>query len=106
MIRSVRKAITTVANSEVLADVVTGASGYSRKILSIWFEQVANRILRGYIDTDRVVDVHSEVNQADFLAVPVEAELAEGQTFKIGFLDESGAGAVQDVVVFYEESST
>tara|TARA_Y100000310_G_scaffold330007_1_gene400891 strand:+ start:1627 stop:1941 length:315 start_codon:yes stop_codon:yes gene_type:complete len=103
MIRSIRIALSQTANDEVLQTAVSGTSLKKRTITEIWFQQIADTVLRGYVDSDRIVDVHSEVDQADVLPVPVDLELADGQEFKVGILEEAGAAVTQDIVVFYKE---
>ena len=104
MIRSKRVAITGVSNGEALEDIITGVEGVTRRITEIWVEFLADRIVRGYIDTDRIVDVHCETEQAQLLGIPVDHTLEVGQTFKAGLLDEAGAATVQDLTVFWEET--
>jgi len=95
--------VACVASDEKLEDAVVGAAGYRRTIKKLWVEVTADRTLRGYRDTERVVDVSMDVAQAVLLDIPVDVELKEGQVFRVGFFDRSAAGADQDVVVFYEE---
>ncbi len=104
MIRSKRVAVTRVSNGEVLYDVVTGIEGLTRRITEIWAEQTIDTIIRGYIDTDRIVDVHGDVDQLTVLPILVDHVLEVGQVFKVGVLDEAGSAGVMDVVVFYEET--
>jgi len=95
--------VTAVANDEVLEDAVVGLAGYKRTVMGVWIEVTAGRTLRGYRDTERVLDVSTDVAQVALLVIPVELELKEGEVFKVGWFDRSGAGADEDVVVFYEE---
>ena len=104
MIRSKRIAAAAVADGELLYDVITGVENVTRRITEIWCEFLADRILRGYIDTDRVVDVHTETEQAQLLPIPVDHVLEVGQTFSVGWLDESSATTVADITVFWEET--
>lgn len=96
--------VTAVPNDEALEDAVIGAAGYKRVIKKVWCEKTADRTLRGYKDTERILDVSCEAVQLSLLDIPVECELTEGQVFKVGWYDRSGAGADQDIVVFYEET--
>ena len=103
MIRSVRLAIARPANSEKVETAVTGVEGITKRITEIWPEQVGDTILRGYVGTDRIVDVHMEADVVLNKAIPVDRVLEPGEEFKVGFLDETGGAATQDVVVFYSE---
>lgn len=104
MIRSVRIAVTKISNGEKLYDVVTGVEGLKRRITEIWVEQGADQIYRGYIDTDRVVDVHGDCDQLLTMPIVVDHVLEVGQVFKAGILDEAGDTNVVDMTVFYEET--
>ena len=104
MIKSIHTTTTIVANTEVLAVVIAGTPDKKRRIKEIWFSQRAGEVLRGYIDQERVVDVPNTVNQADFQPVPVDYELADGEEFRVGILDEGGAGGDTEIVTFIEES--
>ncbi|GAI98276.1 unnamed protein product, partial [marine sediment metagenome] len=74
-----------------------------RTIKKLWIEFIAARTVRGYRDTERVVDISTDVAQVQLLDIPVDVELKEGEVFRAGFYDRSGSGGEQDVVVFYEE---
>lgn len=104
MIRSIRVAVTKVSNGEKLYSVVTGVEGLARRITEIWGESGADEIVRGYIDTDRIVDVHGDTDQIALLPIPVNHLLTVGQEFKVGILDEAGNTNVVDLTVFYEET--
>lgn len=103
MIRSKRIAVTKIANGEALYDAVTGQEGVSREVLEIWCEQGADQIYRGYIDTDRIVDVHGDCDQLLTIAIPVHHKLKVGEVFSVGVLDEAGNTNVVDLTVFYSE---
>lgn len=99
-----KTAIVTVPdNDEKLEDLVVGAAGYRRTVKKLWAEFITARTLRGYRDTERVVEISMDVAQVSLLDIPVDVELREGEVFRAGFYDHSGSGGEQDVVVFYEE---
>jgi len=104
MIRSKRIAVTIIANGEALVDAVTGQAGVEREILEIWAEQADDVIIRGYIDTDRIVDVHGECDCLTVLPIPVHHKLKVGEVFSVGFLDEAGGDAALELTVFYSET--
>lgn len=95
--------IAVPASDEKLEDMVVGAAGYRRTIKKLWIEVIADRTVRGYKDTERVVDISTDVDHAALLEIPVDVELKEGEVFRVGFYDRSAAGGDEDVVVFYEE---
>lgn len=103
MIRSKRIPLTKISNGEQLENVVTGVDGLTREITEIWVEAADDEILRGYLGTDRIVDVHMNTKQAALLAIPVHHVLKIGEVFQVGILDEAANTNVVEIVVFYRE---
>tara|TARA_R100001086_G_scaffold112467_1_gene57351 strand:- start:6695 stop:6979 length:285 start_codon:yes stop_codon:yes gene_type:complete len=92
------------ANTESVVDVISGVPGIRRVIKELWFEQDADRRVTAYVDQEQIVDVWSQDGQAVTNAIPVERELKEGETFKVGALDSDGSATAHEITTFYEES--
>jgi len=104
MMRSILNVVVTPANSEVLASVITGSPSLNRRVVAIWFEQTASMDLRGYLNTDRVVEVASEVEAADHNPVPVDIVLMSGDEFKVGWNNGTAGSLTKHIVTFVEET--
>jgi len=101
--KSITEDVTVADGEETTADVITGREGVRRTIKSVWFEQNDQTNLVAYIDQERVVQVGSEVAQADYMPVPVDRELEDGQTFSVGFANSSGSSVTAKASVFFDE---
>lgn len=92
------------AYTETLEDVISGMEGLTRRITEIWAEQNAGLDVRGYLNLQRIVDVATEPEQADVLAIPVDCVVGVGSTFKIGHYNSTSGALTKHLVVFYEET--
>ncbi len=103
MRRTLTQDLTVAAGTENVQPFLVGLEGRDRKLISVWFEQVAGVDLRGYLDQDRIIDVGGETNQADVTPVPVDCPLPPGKEFKLGFYNTTGAPITAKVTLDFEE---
>lgn len=104
MIRSKTKDVAAAASTEKIEDFVTGIDGKARRVTEIWCEQAADGRLRGYLESDQIVDVGGECDQLVVLPVKVDLVVPVGQKFKCGWQDMAAAGITGEITVFYEET--
>ncbi len=104
MFRTIDKDVTAGAGLEVVVEAIAGVSGKHRRIVSVQQEKVASVILRCYVDQDRIVDVASEIEALSDVPIPVDYPLAEGQSFRVGFLNQTGGGITQHIMIVVEET--
>jgi len=104
MIRSKSIDVTAAAGKEGLEDFVRGIEGKTRRVTEIWCEQAADGILRGYLESDQIVDVSGECDQLVTNGVPVDLEVPVGKVFSAGWQDNAAAGITGFITVFYEET--
>lgn len=103
MIRSLTIDVTAAASGEQVEPFVTGIAEKTRKVTEIWCEQAADARLRGYLESDQIVDVGGECDQLAHLPVKVDLLIPVGKTFKAGWFDTAAAGIVGEITVFYSE---
>ncbi len=103
MLRSQNFSITAAANAEEQQDIFTTPTGFTRKVVGIWGETSDDYILRGYLGTDMILEVHAKLPQFDLKTIPQSVMVPVGEKYTIGVLDVSGSGLTVDVTVWYEE---
>jgi len=90
--------------SETLADMLSGASGKNRRIVSISTAPLADMYLRVYRAADQIVDCASIAMTTASPWLPMDLPLAEGQQCKVGFYNDGALTTAKQVTVGYEES--
>lgn len=103
MIRSLTIDVTAAAGAEQLEDFVKGIAAKTRTVTEIWCEQHADARLRGYLESDQIVDVGGACDQILTRPVPVDLVVPVGETFRVGWLDTAAAGITGEITVFYRE---
>ena len=104
MIRSKTIDVTAAASAEQLEDFVSGIAAKVRTVTEIWCEHVADARLRGYLESDQIVDAGIECEQLLTNGVKVDLVLTEGQKFKAGWQDMAAGGITGEITVFYSET--
>lgn len=104
MIRSKSIDVTAAAGKEKLETFVRGVAGKARRVTEIWCEQVDEGILRGYLESDQVVDASADCDQVLTNGVKVDLVLEDGKAFKAGWQDHAAGGITGQITVFYEET--
>ena len=92
--------------SENLTDLLAGASGKNRRVVSLSGEHTALLYFRLYRDAEQVVDIPCDVIQAASPQwIPLDIPLAEGHLLKAGYYNNTtGNLTVQEIVIGYEEA--
>lgn len=96
--------VTAAAGKEQVEPFVTGIAEKTRRVTEIWCEQVADARLRGYLESDQIVDAGIECEQLLTRGVPVDLVLEVGRTFSAGWQDMAAAGITGEITVFYDET--
>jgi len=104
MIKSLSKDVTAAAGKENVVDFFTTPEGKTRRVTEIWCEQAAETRARAYLGQEQIVDASLDCDQVLYKAIPVDAEVPVGHTFKAGVQNDSASSVTQFVTVFYEES--
>ena len=103
MIRSLTIDVTAAAGAQQIEPFVKGIAAKTRTVTEIWCEQHADARLRGYLESDQIVDVGGTCDQLLTRGVPVDLLVPVGQTFHAGWQDMAAAGITGEVTVFYRE---
>ena len=101
------KRITTATltdGAETLGDMLSGAAGKNRRIVSISTAPLANMYLRVYRDAEQIVDCASIVLTTAAPLLAMDLPLAEGQQCKVGFYNNGAVTTAKQITVGYEES--
>jgi len=107
MLKYKRYSFASIADgAEDLTDMLAGASGKNRRIVSFTGEQTDLQYIRIYRDAEQMVDVISDALTATEPWLKLDIPLAEGQLLKVGYWNNTG-GAVttQEVCIGYEETA-
>lgn len=94
---------TLTVGAETLVDMLSGAAGKNRRVVSISTPPVAGNFLRVYRDADQIVDCDSERLTTAAPWLPMDLPIAEGQQVKVGIYCVTTNTAVQ-IVIGYEEA--
>lgn len=94
---------TLTAGAESLVDMLSGAAGKNRRIVSISTKKVTGNYLRVYRDADQIVDYDSDLFTTGVISLPMDLPLAEGQQVKVGIYCVTTTTAVE-IVIGYEEA--
>jgi len=98
------KRINSNANAVNTEDFLTGRDGITRRLIGLWAEQPGDNFIIGFIEQERVVEVGDDTTQADDNMIPIDRELAPGETFSAGYEDFSGGQTTnQHVTLIYDE---
>jgi len=91
------------AGQEVLTDMLSGAAGKNRRIVSINTEAVALDYLRVYRGADQIMDCECPKSTDVSRWLPMDLPLAEGQQCKVGIYRGS-ALTEAEITIAYEEA--
>lgn len=103
MRRSITKDVAAAANAETVVDVVTGLADRKQRIVEIWPEKIDNLWPIAFLNQDKIVEVGSDVSHFPQSPIPVDVDLPEGSTFKVGFKNESASPLTHQITTFIEE---
>lgn len=93
---------TLTTGTETLVDMLAGATGKSRKVVSISTKKTTGNYLRAYRDAEQIVDFDSDLFTTGWTMLPMDCPLDVGQQLKVGIYCVTTTTAVQ-VVIGYEE---
>ena len=94
---------TLTAGQETVVNILSGAAGKNRRIVSISTKPVAGNYLRVYRDADQIVDCDSERLTTAAPWLPMDLPLGEGQQCLAGIYCTTTTAAVE-ITVGYEET--
>ena len=94
---------TLTAGQEDVVNILSGAAGKNRRIVSITTKPTAGNYLRVYRDADQIVDCDSERMTTAAPWIPMDLPLAEGQQCLAGIYCTTTTTAVE-ITVGYEEA--
>lgn len=94
---------TLTTGQETLVDMLSGAAGKNRRIVSITTPPVAGNFLRVYRDSDQIVDCDSERLTTAKPWLKMDLAMGEGQAVKVGIYCVTTTTAVQ-ITIGYEEA--
>lgn len=103
MLRSYTKDITCADGAEERENVVTAQAGKTITIVSMTAELDDDVTLVGYIEQDQLVNAGLGCDAFGRQFIPVDHEMSEGQTFKMGIKNSSGGSVTLQVTTFYRE---
>lgn len=103
MLRTISKTITVATVAETLADIIVGGAGYRRTIVGIYFETIANVHARVYLNNDRILEVSGDIITDAVQPIPIDHELADGDTISAGFYNGTGGSVTHDLSVVVRE---
>ena len=90
---------------EDLHDMLAGASGKNRRIVSLAGEVDADLYLRVYLDGEQIVDISSFILTATAPFLPMDLPIAEGKLCQVGYYNNTGGTVTtQEIVIGYEET--
>lgn len=95
---------TLTDGAETLSDMLSGAAGKNRRIVSISTAPLADMYLRVYRDAEQIVDCASIVLTTAAPLLKMDLPLAEGQQCKLGFYNNGAATTAKQITVGYEET--
>ncbi len=96
--------VISVAGSEVTQDMLGFQVGKNRRIKFIAGALTASLTLRAYRTAEQCVNIPSTLLTSAAPLLPVDILLKEGDTFKLGYLDEGAGAATYNAAYAYEES--
>lgn len=88
---------------ETLADMLGGAAGKNRRIVSISTAPLADMYLRVYRDAEQIVDCASIALTTAKPWLSMDLSLAEGQQCQVGFYNNGAATTAKQITIGYEE---
>jgi len=104
MIRTISKTLAVPTVSELLADIVTGGAGYTRRIVGAFYETVANCHFRLYVNNDRVCEISGDIVNDASQPVMIDYELQDGDSIQAGYWNGTTGTLTQDISIQVEES--
>ena len=103
MVRTDYVAVVCPAGGEKVYPVLNGIAAVKRHVRRVAMTPTANALLVAYIDTDRYVRADSNILPALDPWVPIDRDLAVGETLHVGIRDLAAAGHTLNVIFEWEE---
>lgn len=89
---------------EMLNDMLAGASGKNRRIVSLTGDIDSEIFFRVYKNADQIVDFECDLITTGAPMLPMDLPLVEGETAKVGFYNVNAGAVTPTVCIGYEES--
>jgi len=95
---------TLTDGAETLTDMLSGAAGKNRRVVSISTAPLADMYLRVYRDAEQILDCASIHLTTAAPWLKMDLPLAEGQQCKVGFYNDGAVTTAKQVTIGYEET--
>lgn len=88
---------------ETLSEILGGQKGKKWKITSIATAPLANMYLRVYKNAEQVVDVASTDMTDGHPLLPMDIDVEQGDTIKVGFYNNGAATTAKEITIGYKD---